>query len=263
MLLYNVIYELVATQLLVPLTILAIFISIFIIRYKEISSKLIITSLMFGITFTVLSLLIGREDFGGTLYYERFGWPAQFLTLTRNTDSSELPISPIPFNQTFVAVKALINIIIYASLTFLFISSLHGFKKKSSERTALSAIFLVISFSTIIIFSFLNKDQEETTKMFPTKEYAKSLLLEEYPELKFDPGLPPHNYYYSRNENSWYIVYTSEGSGLAQIFAVECFEVNDNNNVIKLGTYESKPESSYILNDITRLDFESCMIKDL
>lgn len=92
-----------------------------------------------------------------------------------------------------------------------------------------------------------------------TQEEAKDKLIQKYPELAIDPGLPPHMFYYYPRSGGWIIVYTSEGSGVQQIFAADCFYVND--EIQKIGSYKYEPYMSFILTDINDLDEETCKVK--
>lgn len=98
-----------------------------------------------------------------------------------------------------------------------------------------------------------------------TKKSAKELLFAQYPEMKdSEASLPPHLFYYFPSEDTgWKIVYTTEGSGVDQILAAECFEINRDSSVTKLGSYQAKTYDSYIVTDVSQLDENTCTVKDL
>ncbi|MCA9382698.1 hypothetical protein KC660_04825, partial [Candidatus Dojkabacteria bacterium] len=98
-----------------------------------------------------------------------------------------------------------------------------------------------------------------------TKDKLNSSLLKAYPELDLNSeDLPPHMlYYFPCEENGWRIVYTTEGSGIDQILAAECFEINRDSSVARLGSYQAKGYDSYIVTDVSQLDESTCKIRDL
>lgn len=123
-----------------------------------------------------------------------------------------------------------------------------------------------------IVLNFIGKENElievklEDSEVGGlTKSLAKSYLEKAGLELDLDgSSLPPHMLYYFPSETeSWKVVYTTEGSGEDQIFAAECFSVDDKGTITKLGSYQAKTYDSYIVSDITQIDETTCKVKDL
>jgi hypothetical protein len=94
------------------------------------------------------------------------------------------------------------------------------------------------------------------------QEFAKDSLFAAYPEIEQEllQGLPPQLLYYSQVDDYIYVVHTLEGSGVEQIFAANCYRIDNTGEVAKVGEYVYQPYMSYILQDINNLDQTNCKI---
>ncbi|QQS39246.1 hypothetical protein IPM62_01360 [Candidatus Woesebacteria bacterium] len=96
-----------------------------------------------------------------------------------------------------------------------------------------------------------------------SKDIAQGLLFADFPEISkgLAGGPPAHMLYYFENNEGWQVVYTTEGSGVDQIFEASCFKVTHQRVVYQTGNYKYENLSSYILKDIDNLDTETCRVK--
>lgn len=143
-------------------------------------------------------------------------------------------------------------------------------KLKFSGTDILNALQLPSEASIILNFVGLGNDPievklEDSVIGGLTKSITKSYLEKANLGIDLDgSSLPPHMLYYFPSETEdWKVVYTTEGSGEDQIFAAECYSVDNKGTVTKLGSYQAKTYNSYIVSDVDQLDEGTCKLKDL
>lgn len=142
---YNVVSELDVTQLLIVLFIMFCSIVIFSFLTKKVNYKNVVFSLGLGIILSIASLVFTHGYFGGTMYHEGFGWPAQYYSVDRNIEVGVEPITPIPFNQSIDLIKAIMSVTIYSAFVYLVFGLFESIKNRDHK------IILMISFSLIIV----------------------------------------------------------------------------------------------------------------
>ncbi|MCA9377274.1 hypothetical protein H6762_00705 [Candidatus Nomurabacteria bacterium] len=123
---------------------------------KKLSFKTYSIALGLGIIFTLLSLIVAQGKYGGMMYHERFGWPAQFYSVSRNIDWSELPSTPIPFNQSFNFIKGFVNVLVYSSVFYLIFNVIESIKAKKNQVIIISSFVLGLTLIMIFGFSIYN-----------------------------------------------------------------------------------------------------------
>lgn len=137
-----------------------------------------------------------------------------------------------------------------------------------STKTIVFIFFFVIA---IIIGFFLYRYYQESKgridvdfvyNSISNEDGAVQSIVKQFPnEVKdMNVGLPPHVFYSFKQGKKAIVIYTSEGSGVATIFAATCFDVTNNNKIEILGKYEYKPIDSYLLTDIKNLNPTNCKI---
>ena len=147
-----------------------------------------------------------------------------------------------------------------------------GFKGNQSKAVmAASATLYLLMVSTACLPMLNNskeniheaKIEEVNTAAF-TEQVAKEFLLSAQPNIEkgIQAGLPPQLLYFSKRGQDWLIVHTTEGSGVDQIFAADCYQVKADGSVTVLGHYQYEPYMSYILQDINHLNVETCTIQE-
>jgi hypothetical protein len=272
MIIYNTLSSLDASQLIIVVLFAGISTAALYFVVRKIDYKGLLLSILLGIGLTLLSLLIGEGYYGGMLYHEKFGWPAQFYSVIRNIDPQELPALSMPFNQEFNPLKAIENFILYAAIAYMAIMIVESVRDKQLKAAlAVSATLYLLIVSTACL-SLLNNSKEnipeaEIEEAFDasfTEQEAKETLLAVHPDIGkgIQAGLPPQILYFTRQGQDWLIVHTTEGSGVDQIFEADCYQVKADGSVTVLGHYQYEPYMSYILQDINHLNVETCTIQE-
>ncbi len=150
---YNVITELVASQILflALLEIISLLIAIFVFKIR-ISSKIILYSAIIAFILSLLSVVVVRGNYGGMAYHERFGWPFQYHNVSRDMEGSKVAI---PYQTNFDSLRFFTNTVFwwFISLISLVVSVN---KKKNMKASYFLAIALLVFISITLLFSYKN-----------------------------------------------------------------------------------------------------------
>lgn len=152
MLIYNSLTELCALQLLVVVILALGSVALVSFMQKKLFFKTLLIASGVGILVTFLSLIVTQGNYGGTMYHERFGWPAQFYSVSRDIESG-LDILII---KDLNPLKLLVNLLIYSSLFYLIFNVIESIKAKKNQLTIVSSVVLVLTLTTIFGFSTYN-----------------------------------------------------------------------------------------------------------
>lgn len=162
MLIFNQLTELLAWQSIVPVAICFFTIAFILISLKQKPTiKILVISLIHGIALALISILIGRGAYAGTQYFERYGWPLQFLFQTRNYEAGSQPLSPVAFDLTLSLPRLAADICVYSLFILTCVIGVTWRSKLKKPQLIVLISGLVLSLASIIGFAIYNNVQEK------------------------------------------------------------------------------------------------------
>jgi hypothetical protein len=79
MLVYNLLSEIIADQfIIIAFSKLLLLVLFFLFLKKRLTLKTCLIAILFALILSLMSTIIARGYYGGTLYHEKFGWPIQY-----------------------------------------------------------------------------------------------------------------------------------------------------------------------------------------
>lgn len=273
MIFYNQITELIFTQFLIIalFEVIAVTIAFFVFK-RKITAKIIFSAVIIAVLLSLLSIIIVRGNYGGMAYHERFGWPFQFHSVSRNIEIGTNV--PIPYSFHFDFLKFITNIVFWGFVPLVVL--LEFFSKEKNKKYKIfvtSSLVLFILLTTF--FSYSNSKTEielniekvkEPTATLPILDKSgnddilsrKKMAIEsEYLELKnFEDqkSFAGQSIKIVNNGNDHYFAYIVHGSGLPIVQAT-CFRVDRMFRVFKVGEFPDQADSYIGYRDV---DTKTC-----
>lgn len=259
MLLYNQITEITATQFLtiVLFEILMIVVNVFVFK-KKLTLKILLYSAIIAATLSLLSIVIVRGNFGGTAYYEKFGWPLQYHIVSRNIEIGTNIAVPHSFH--FDLFRFIANAFFWWFTPLIALNIIfNGTNKKQYKLFLTSAILFFILLTVYFSYSNFKKEKsliikDGSTLTIPTSNGDGNIISKDknaiesaYPEFKrFEDqkSFAGQKIKSTEDEFDRYYAYMVLGSGVP-IAAATCFRVDRLGQVFKIGIFPD-PLDSYV-----------------
>jgi hypothetical protein len=273
MIFYNLITELVSTQFLTIalFEVIVVIIALFVFK-RKITAKILFFTIIIAFILSLLSIIIVRGNYGGMAYHERFGWPFQFNSVSRNIEIGTNVSIPYSFHFDFL--KFIANTFFWGFIPLVIL--LEFFNKEKNKKYkifAMSSLVLFILLTTF--FSYSNSKTEIELNIGKVKEPTTTLPISnnsggddilsrketaiesEYPELKNFEGqksFVSQSIKTVGNGNNHYFAYIVHGSGLPIVQAT-CFRVDRMFRVFKVGEFPDLADSYIGYGDV---DTKTC-----
>lgn len=261
MIFYNLITELISTQFLMValFEVIVVIIALFVFK-RKITAKIIFSTVTIAVILSLLSIIIVRGNYGGMAYHERFGWPFQYHTVSRNIEIGTN--IAVPYSSRFDFLKLIANMVFWGFVPL--VALLEFFSKEKNKKYnvfAMSSLVLFILLTSF--FSYSNSITEieldiekvkESTTTLPISDNSsnddilsrkKTAIESEYPELKnFEDqkSFAGQSIKTVDNGNDHYFAYIVYGSGLP-IAQATCFKVDRMFRVFKVGEFPDLTDS--------------------
>lgn len=258
MFLYNQITEITATQFLTIalFEILAIIVSVFVFK-KKLTLKILLYSAIIAATLSLLSIVIVRGNFGGTAYYEKFGWPLQYHIVSRNIEIGTNIAVPHSFH--FDLFRFIANAFFWWFTPLIALNVIfNGTNKKLYKLFLTSAILFFILLTVYFSYSNFKKEKnfiikgnsEATAQISSGREYLISKDINsiesahpEFKDFENQESFAGKKIKFIEDEFDRYYAYMVLGSGVP-IAAATCFQVDRLGQVFKIGIFPD-PLDSY------------------
>lgn len=150
MLLYNIIAEIAADQFVIIALYEVITIGIiFLVFKKRLTLKACLITVFMALILSLISTIIARGYYGGTLYHEKLGWPIQYYYVIRSIEIGTNIASPYSFN--FVFSKFFANTFIWLYLP---IAAFSIYLDKKRNRAFVIYVVIIIIIYTCLVAGF-------------------------------------------------------------------------------------------------------------
>ena len=263
MLCYNQITELISAQFLIISLFEAIFVALALFVFKRrMTARILFFAAVIALVLSLLSVVIVRGNYGGMAYHERFGWPFQFQTVSRNIELGT-NIS-VPFSFRFDFFKFIANTVFWGFIPLIMLLDFFSKDKNKKYRiyaAAASTLFILLT----LFFSYSNSSSEIEHNVEKVNQPAATLpypensggdeivsrkiaaIESEYPDLKdfaSQKSFAGQSIKTQSYGDDYYFAYIVHGSGLPIIQAT-CFRVDRLLRVFMVGQFPD-PLDSYI-----------------
>jgi len=154
MFIYNLIAEITADQFIIIALyeIIAISIVSFVFK-KRLTLRIYFFTILLALILSIISVIIARGNYGGTAYYERFGWPIQYYFVSRNIEIGTNIAVPYSFN--FIFSKFFANTFLWLYLPVV-IYTIYLNKKRTKAFILYASFALILFIGLVAGFSLFN-----------------------------------------------------------------------------------------------------------
>lgn len=263
MLIYNRFTELIAQQFIILALFEAMSVALALFVFKRrMTARILFFAAGIAIVLSLLSVVIVRGNYGGMAYHERFGWPFQFQTVSRNIEIGT-NVS-IPYSFRFDLLKFIANTAFWGFIPLVVLLEFFN-KEKNMKYRVFAAIAASLFILLTLFFSYSNSSSEIENNVEKVNQPAETLpypensggdeivsrkiaaIESEYPDLKdfaSQKSFAGQSIKTQSYGDDYYFAYIVHGSGLP-IAQAACFRVDRLLRVYKVGEFPD-PLDSYI-----------------